>query len=155
MPEPATALPMPATSPFSLVPYAEPATPSEPSMPAYEDVYPGEALYEQEAQPLEELAPAGTSDVPDWMTDTAYQSPAAEERAPVPRLDPLDELEQYEELSQGGDISQRELDTLKVELAQRTGATPKVSWVPVVLLAGLVAWSLIRPGPVGRRGWGR
>jgi hypothetical protein len=160
LPAPATALPMPATSPFSLVPYAEPATSSTPAMPAYADVFPEEGIYETEAQPLEELAPVETSDVPDWWADTAYQSPAAEnpegassmEPAGM-QLDPLDELEQYEELAQGGDISQRELDTLKVELAQRTGATQSIPWGPIALFAGLLLWSYSRHGAGPGRGW--
>jgi hypothetical protein len=98
--------------------------------------------------------------VPDWWADTAYQSPAAEnpegassmEPAGM-QLDPLDELEQYEELAQGGDISQRELDTLKVELAQRTGATQSIPWGPIALFAGLLLWSYSRHGAGPGRGW--
>jgi len=65
----------------------------------------------------------------------------------------LDELEQYEDLAQGGDLSQTELDTLKVQLAQRTGATQPVPWGPILLLGGLLLWNYTRGGPRGRRGW--
>lgn len=161
LPAPATALTMPATSPFSLAPIMEPATPSSPTMPAYSDVFPEEGLYETEAEPLEELAPVETSDVPAWWADSAYQSPAAVDpegagtREPAgAQLDPLDELEQYEELAQGGDISQRELDTLKVELAQRTGATQRVPWVAIAGLGALLLWSYSsQSGRGGRGGW--
>ncbi len=129
--------------------------------PAAEEIYTDyEELQEQEAEPLKELVPEG-SDIPDWMAELSHESPAARDpegaATAEPRgaqLDPLDELEQYEELAQGGDLSQRELDTLKVELAQRTGATEPVPWGPILLLGGLLLWSYARGGGRGRgRGW--
>lgn len=100
------------------------------------------------------------SDVPDWMSDSATDSPAAQDptdaATPEPagdQSDPLDELDDYENLAAGGDISQQELNTLKVDLAQRTGATPSTNWIPLILLGGLLAMSLSIPGRRGRRGF--
>lgn len=99
-------------------------------------------------------------DVPDWMSDAATDSPAAQDptdaATPEPagdQSDPLDELDDYENLAAGGDISQQELNTLKVDLAQRTGATPSTNWIPLILLGGLLAMSLSIPGRRGRRGF--
>lgn len=163
LPSPAPALTMPATSPFSLVP---PSTPA-PYAPTQGDMYPGEYtdyedLHEQESETVEELAPAATSDIPDYYSDMFTQSPAAtnpegaatNEPAGM-QLDPLDELEQYEDLGQGGDLSQQEVDSLKVQLAQRTGATPNVPVWPLLLFGGLLLYSYARRGrSAGRRGWG-
>lgn len=153
------ALTMPPTSPFSLVPEAS-------STPTQSDMYPGdyvdyEDLDSQESQSVEDLAPPG-SDIPDYYVDMWGASPAAtnpegaatNEPAGL-QVDPLDELEQYEDLGQGGDLSQQEVDTLKVQLAQRTGATGNVPLWPLLLFGGLILWNAARPRrSAGRRGWG-
>jgi len=168
-PAPAPAGTLPPSSPFALAPPPErPGTP-----PKASDMYPGEYtdyenLSEVESETTEELAPATSSDIPDYYVDLWRDAPAATNpegaatnEPPGAQLDPLDELEQYEELGQGGDLSQQELDTLKVELAQRTGATlPKVPVWPFLLFGGLLVWNYVRTGAqrqrrMGRRGWGR
>jgi len=71
--------------------------------------------------------------------------------------DTTDAMAQVDQAQAAGDLSAQEVASIKSDLATKAPAVP-TSWIPVVLLIGLVAVSVAASrrtgGRIGRRGWG-
>jgi hypothetical protein len=84
-------------------------------------------------------------------------APAVQEAGLFPDTTSADQMAQVDQAAAAGDLSAQEVASIKSDIASKTPAVP-TSWIPVVLLAGLVAVSLIGSrrtgGRIGRRGWG-
>jgi len=152
---PTTALP--PSSPFALVPEGGGEMPYTDIPP---EVFPSEGpgdLELTEAEPVDELL-APDSDVPAWLEDVFPGSPAASDPAEGGGpTDLYDELDMYDELGQGPNLSELELQRIQNEARGPVVATPKARDVLFGIGAILaVAW-LLKGGspPRGRFGGGK
>jgi hypothetical protein len=75
--------------------------------------------------------------------------------------DTTDQMSQIDQAEAAGDLSAQEVASIKADLAAKpAAAVPQVgtSWIPVVLLLGLVGIAVSQSrrtgGRIGRRGWG-
>jgi len=153
---------LPPSSPFSLVQ-------TEPTTVPYQDI-PPEVFQEEgpsdlelvEAEPVEELL-APDSDVPDWLEDVFPGSPAASDPAyEAAPTDLYDELDMYDELGQGPNLSELELQRIQAEASGATAIAAARSAKPQDILLGIgallaVAWLLKGGSPPrgGRYGGGK
>jgi hypothetical protein len=74
--------------------------------------------------------------------------------------DTTDQMAQVDQAAAAGDLSAQEVASIKSDLAAKTVNVPNVgtSWIPLVLLVGLIGVAVSQSrrtgGRIGRRGWG-